>query len=115
MSHSVSNPDARQLATQVRKSLGIGTNSTWTSARLTQKVLLEAVMRRAGYGDLDVRLDAAAYGLAWAVETGRVSGTVALQIRDLSPYQYAKLLGEVAAECAVVRGVPRFLYGRFRD
>jgi hypothetical protein len=74
---------------------------------------LDAVCRFVRYGDLPAACDAAAYGIGWAIATGRVSGQVEQAITGLTPAKVAALVAEVATAGLVIGSVPRYLIDRF--
>lgn len=61
---------------------------------------------------IDRQLVTAADGIKWSIGTGRINGTMAMDIRAMSPYQTLKLLVEVANNIEVMGDVPRFLNRR---
>lgn len=61
-----------------------------------------------------VLANSAAYGVAWARQTGRVPGSVDLALRALNGAEMLRLLEEVAVEFGMAcHGVPRFLNERY--
>lgn len=63
-------------------------------------------------GDLNWNLSQAAYGISWAIETGRLDGAIASRLMALKGKAAAKLVAEVASACAVSAEVPRYLISR---
>jgi hypothetical protein len=53
--------------------------------------------------------ETAAYGIAWARQTGRLSGEVEIRLMSLRPYQKVQLATLVADRCQVIGDVPAFL------
>jgi len=62
---------------------------------------------------LDSRFDSAAYAVEWAMKTGRASTAVAKAIKDMSAYQFCKLLIEIANLGLKQNDVPRWLNEKF--
>lgn len=80
--------------------------------RTTQQVI-DDVCRFYRYDELPHDCYNAAYGVAWAIQTGRLSGTIVAEIESLSAYQFCGLIGEVADKCRVQNDVPRYLIAKF--
>ena len=73
----------------------------------------EWVVKRICAMSLDRRLDSAAYGVEWAIKTGRASTAAVKAIEGLSAYQFCKLLVEVANLGMTQNDVPRWLNEKF--
>jgi hypothetical protein len=58
-------------------------------------------------------VDTAIQGIAWAVNSGRVSSPIARAIKDLSAWDACELVAEVALACDVIGQVPQYLIRRF--
>lgn len=56
---------------------------------------------------------AAVHGTAYAINTGRVSGSTAQAIRELSDWDKCALVADIALACRVIGDVPRYLNQRF--
>jgi len=74
---------------------------------------LDAVVRAASRRDVPYSAYHAAYGIAWAVQTGRVGGVVEKALRDLTWKKLAALLGRLATECEAMDRVPATLIALF--
>ena len=55
----------------------------------------------------------AAYGVAWAIQSGRVGGAVEAKIKGMSAYRFCALLDELAGKVEVAATVPRLLNEKF--
>lgn len=73
----------------------------------------DAVSRNAKHGDLPYMLDCAVYGIAWAMQTGRLSGAVMQRLDALDTAAKYALVADVAVACPTSGDVPRYLIGRF--
>lgn len=74
--------------------------------------------------NLDVLLDSAirveglyvtAYGIAWALQTGRTTAAAAIAIRGMKFSQLCTLLSQVSEHCQYIGDVPKFLNQRFAN
>lgn len=71
---------------------------------------LSIVVRKWDIGELkNFRIFTAAYGIAYAVETCRVSGVIVHALKNMSYARFATLVAKVANECSVIGDVPRWL------
>jgi len=55
----------------------------------------------------------ATLGIAWAIETGRLPGAAEIAIRALTGLGMAKLVVEVATNCASISETPRYLITKY--
>ncbi len=70
---------------------------------------IDAILRAANRGDLPHAASVASYGIAWAIETCRVSGQVAKTVQGLSDAKLATLVARIGNECPTIGDVPRWL------
>lgn len=70
---------------------------------------LEDINRYCRWGELPYNYDPASYGIAWAIQTGRVSGEVERWFRALSPYRICKLVDKAAEQKLMIGDAPAFL------
>lgn len=70
---------------------------------------IDAILRAANRGDLPHAAYTASYGIAWAMETCRVSGLIAQTIKGLSDAKLATLVARIGNECPTINDVPRWL------
>ena len=76
---------------------------------------LSNIARNAGYGDSGMPrvVHQATLGIAWAIETGRLPGAAEVAIRSLTGLGMAKLVAEVATNCASMAETPRYLISKY--
>lgn len=106
---STTSPAATALAAELRDIAGVRSPRS--------KVPLGA-LRRLGIlapncEDLPYGVITALLGFEYAVGTGRLAGTIVLQLRALTDWQRCALVAEIATECKVSGEVPQFLISRF--
>ena len=98
----------RQILSLIRNDLGITAR-----ARMTGMAALDAVCRHAETGEygqpLSCRLFSAAYGIAHALQTGRVYPQLALAIEALDCRMMTALVATVASACEVSGQVSAWL------
>lgn len=63
--------------------------------------------------ELGLAVDQAAYGISWAIETGRLDWRIAQPLEALDAAGRAALIVEVAEHCPATGDVPAYLIGRF--
>ncbi len=63
--------------------------------------------------DLGLAVDQAAYGISWAIETGRLDWRIAQPLEALDAPGRAALIVEVAERCPATGDVPAYLIQRF--
>lgn len=85
----------------------------WSATAATLSYRLGAILRDVRAGTLPHAFDTAAYGIAWAVETGRLPGAVELRLRALSYIQTAALVIDCAGACPTIGDVPAWLITRY--
>lgn len=107
--------EAKALASNIRKRIRLYRRATvlpsgtaWQGSFRVIGLLAESN----AYGWFG-QVDTAVQGIAYAINTGRVSGTVAQAIRDLSDWDVCALIAETALACTVIGEVPQYLIKRF--
>ena len=87
----------------ILRSFKRGTHSDVLYARL------DGVCRAAHAGDLALACDTAAYGIAWAIQTGRLAGSYERRLRAMKPATLAWAIRWVAERATCLGDVPRIL------
>lgn len=64
---------------------------------------------------LSYKAQQSAYGIAWALQTGRLPGMVDIAIRKMTAWQYTALIGEVVDAGIIQNDVPRFLISKLNE
>lgn len=72
-------------------------------------VKLDGVARAAQHDDLPYECYTAAYGIGFALETGRAGGLVEKKIKAMTRMQLAKLIRDVAVNCPSINDVAGYL------
>lgn len=79
--------------------------------------LRNAIGIRLQYADLphDVarRVDDANYGIAYAIQTGRINAEAEAAVRSLTPARYADLVVDMARERVAIADAAAYLHRRF--
>lgn len=71
--------------------------------------LLDTWSRASNRGEINSKFDTASYGVAYARNTGRLSGNAEAKIRGMSKAQFAKLVVGVAKNTKLIGEVPAYL------
>jgi hypothetical protein len=77
-------------------------------------VVADSLSRAARYGDLPLSVDTAIYGIGWAVQTGRLSGTAEMTLRKMDVPTFLKLVVEVANKFTVSAEIPAYLNEKYK-
>ena len=79
-----------------------------------QDLALDRIDREARDGQLPMNLREIAYGIQWALETGRLPGKADYQVRRLKVQEMARLVADLFLEGIACSGdVPRALIVRY--
>lgn len=106
--------EARALAMKIRKGIPLYRRSTVLPNGPWRVIafVAEAQERRDWFG-WPQSVDTAIQGIGYALNTGRVGGSAALAIREMSDWDKCELVAEVALSCRVIGEVPAYLNQRF--
>lgn len=107
--------DVATLATKIRKGIRLYRRATVLPGGAWRSIgrQAEAVMSGSNAYEWPASVDTAVQGIAYALNTGRVGGSAAAAIRQLSDWDKCELVAEVALACDVIGKVPRYLIQRF--
>lgn len=97
------------MATTAPQKLTSKEIKVWIPKTKFFEVRMDCIVRAADRRDLPHAAYTAAYGIAWAIETSRVSAQVAQAIKSLGDAKLATLVARVGNECATINDVPRWL------
>jgi len=101
---------AKALATTIRKSISLHRRATSVPGGAWKTIGTQARNTREDWG---WSVYTAIQGVAYAVNTGRVSGATSITIRELSDWDKCALVADIALACRVMGDVPRYLNKRF--
>src|SRR5437879_5545325 len=99
---------AKQISTQIRQQF----NLRRISSQSAEWVLGE-VCHKYHIGDLPLAVDTAAYGIHWAMATGRLPGRAETAIRQMTAREVIDLVAAVAVTCPTSGDVSAYLIQRF--
>lgn len=97
-------------AAEIRKTFQLNSANSKRSQTEWQAIFNPDVMDiRMRSGSVTFQVRQSVYGIAWAVQTGRLTATVEMNLRSMGAYKFAKLLADVSANCATMADVPAYL------